>query len=60
MLIIDPTLIGRKYYTIDLNSVYTVKGVCDGTRTIVLFGEFDDGKSKRIVTHKITDAHFIN
>jgi len=59
MLVIDPTLIGRKYYTVDPNTTYIVRGVCDGTGTIVLLGELSDSKSIRIVTHKIVDAHFL-
>lgn len=59
MITIDPTLIGRKYYIHDPKTVYTIKGVSDGTGTVALLGEYNDGQSQRLTTTKVVDAKLI-
>ncbi len=59
MIIIDPTLIGRKYYIHDANTQYTIKGIADGTGTVILIGEYTDGKNIRLITTKVTDAKLL-
>ena len=62
MIIIDPTLIGRKYFTHDPKTQYTIKGVADGTGTLVLLGEYKDGTSAvetRLITHKVGEVHLL-
>jgi len=67
MLIIDPTLIGRKYYTTDKNTQYTIRGVADGTGTVVLIGEdvkisadtLTATTHTRLTTTKVTDAKLL-
>ena len=59
MLFIDPSLIGRKFYTDDSKKVYTCRGVVI-SGTILVIGEFPDPTAKinRLATHKLTDVKF--
>lgn len=61
MLIIDPTLIGRKYKTSTGNQEYTLRGVYvqDDARPFVI-GEYPDPtyKCNRFTTHKLNDCLF--
>lgn len=68
MLIIDPTIIGRKYYTLDPKTVYTLRGIYGepGARPIII-GEFEtstpigtnpNAPTTRLVTHKLSDITF--
>jgi hypothetical protein len=59
MLKIDDSLIGRKYYTVDPNTIYTIRGVADGTGTLILLGEYDDGKTLLLTTTKVVDAKLV-
>jgi hypothetical protein len=59
MLIIDQTLIGRKYYILDKNTQYTIRGIADGTGTVVLIGEYNNGTDVRLTTTKVTDAKLL-
>ena len=59
MIVIDQTLLGRKFYTVDPKTVYTCRGVIiHGTPLVI--GEYDDpqGKCTRLATHKLTDCKF--
>ena len=59
MIVIDPTLLGRKFYTVDAKTIYTVRGVVI-SGTILVIGEYLDttGKVTRLATHKLTDVKF--
>jgi len=62
-MIIDPTLIGRKYYTTDPNSTYTLRAAyVKPDSGIIVLGEMADANKpgeSRFVTHKVTDLHLI-
>ena len=61
MIVIDPTLLGRKFYTVDAKTIYTCRGfVVHGTPLII--GEYLDstGKVTRLATHKLDSAKFID
>jgi hypothetical protein len=60
MIVIDPSLLGRKYYTVDPSTVYACRGVIVSGTTL-LIGEYHDSASKcnRLATHKLTDCRFI-
>jgi hypothetical protein len=59
MIVIDPTLLGRKFYTVDAKTIYTVRGVVVHG-TILVIGEYLDstGKISKLATHKLTDVKF--
>jgi hypothetical protein len=59
MLFIDPTLIGRKFYTVDAKTVYTCRGVLI-MGTALLIGEYNDPQAKcsRLATCKLADCKF--
>jgi hypothetical protein len=59
MIVIDPTLLGRKFYTVDAKTIYTVRGVVI-SGTILVIGEYLDstGKISKLATHKLTDVKF--
>jgi hypothetical protein len=57
MLQIDPTLIGRKFYSHDPNTVYICRGVVI-SGTLLVIGELTDGTYSRLTTHKLTDVKF--
>ena len=59
MLVIDQTLLGRKFITHDAKTVYTCRGVII-SGTVLLLGEYPDAtyKCNRLATHKLTDARF--
>jgi hypothetical protein len=54
---IDPTLMGREYYTVDPNTKYKFRGIVV-SGTILVVGELTDAKGSTLVTHKITDVKF--
>ena len=59
MIVIDQTLLGRKFYTVDPKTVYTCRGfVVSGTNLII--GEYADpaAKCNRLATVKLSDAKF--
>ena len=61
MIVIDQTLLGRKFYTVDPKTVYTCRGfIVSGTNLVI--GEFADptNKCNRLATHKLSDAKFID
>ena len=68
MLIIDPTIIGRKFYTHDPNTTYTCVGAyVKPDSGVILMGEFSANPQaqtpntiSRIATCKLADATFIN
>lgn len=59
MIFIDPTLLGRKFYTVDPKTVYTCRGVIVSGTTLLL-GEYADPtyKCNRLATLKLSDAKF--
>jgi hypothetical protein len=67
MFNIDPTLIGRKYYTSDHHTVYTIRGiyVIPGTLTIVIaemnstapIGTNPVAPISLLVTHQLKEVH---
>ena len=59
MIVIDPTLLGRKFYTHDQKTTYTCRGVIVSGTTL-LIGEYPDPtyKCNRLATHKLSDAKF--
>ena len=63
MLNIDPTLIGRKYYTLDPKTVYTLRGAyVKPDSGVIVIGEFHPSNTSnetKIVTHKITDLNLL-
>jgi hypothetical protein len=66
MLTIDENkFLGRHYFTLDRKSSYICRGVCDGTGTVCLIGEFTANAQSstptdtRMATHKIVDVTFI-
>ena len=59
MLQIDPTLIGRKFYSHDPNTVYICRGIYVQPDSYpILIGELIDGTYSRLTTHKLTDVKF--
>jgi len=56
-------LLGRQYYTIARNTVYTIRGVADGTGTIAVIGEYADpsnvNSETRLASHKLNEVHLI-
>lgn len=61
MLFIDPSLIGRKFYTHDSKTVYTLRGIyVQPESRPLLIGEYADPtyKVNRMATHKMEDAKF--
>jgi hypothetical protein len=59
MIVIDPTLLGRKFYVMDPKIVYTCRGfIVSGTNLVI--GEYADPtyKCNRLATHKLSDAKF--
>ena len=61
MLIIDQTLIGRKYYSHDPKTVYICRGVYVQPDSYpILIGEYPDPtyKCNRLATHKLADVKF--
>ena len=59
MIVIDQTLLGRKFYTVDPKTVYTCRGfIVSGTNLII--GEYPDPtyKVNRLATVKLSDAKF--
>ena len=63
MIIIDPTLIGRKYYTSDPKSTYVlVAAYIKPDSGLIIVGKMDDANKhgeSRLVTHKCTDIHIL-
>ena len=59
MIVIDPTLLGRKFYTVDPKTVYICRGVVI-SGTLLVIGEYPDPtyKCNRLATHKLTDCKF--
>jgi hypothetical protein len=59
MIVIDPTLLGRKFYTHDIKTVYICRGVIISGTTLLL-GEYPDAtyKCNRLATHKLSDVKF--
>lgn len=61
MLVLDPTLIGRQYFTHTTTTRYTVRGVYvqPDSKPIIL-GEYNDPQKKlnRLTTHRIEDCNF--
>ena len=59
MIVIDPALLGRKFYTVDAKTIYTCRGVVI-SGTILVIGEYLDstGKISKLATHKLTDVKF--
>ena len=59
MIVIDPTLLGRKFYTVDPKTVYTCRGVIVSGTTLLL-GEYPDPtyKCNRLATLKLSDCKF--
>ena len=59
MMAIDNSLMGRKFYTVDAKTIYTVRGVVI-SGTILVIGEYLDstGKISKLATHKLTDVKF--
>ena len=57
MLFIDPTLIGRKFYSADPKTVYTCRGVVISGAVLVI-GELPDGTYSRLTLHKLTEIKF--
>lgn len=61
MLVIDQTLIGRKYHTHTATTKYTVRGMyVQPDSKPILLGEYEDPQAKvnRIATHRIEDCKF--
>ena len=62
MLITDPTLIGRTYYTLDKKTTYTIRGFAIAG-TIVVIGEYADPQvatETKLATHKLAGIHLIS
>ena len=63
MLHIDPNFIGRKYYTHDPKTIYTVRGVyAQTTGKPIVIGEFPSDPNTvnsptKLVTHQLTDVN---
>ena len=63
-MLIDQSLLGRKYFTHDPKSVYVIRGILlNGT--LLILGEFTPAPASTtpptngLVTHKITDIHLL-
>jgi hypothetical protein len=61
MFNIDQTLIGRQYYTVSINTKYTIRGIYVlPDQKPILIGEYEDSQAKvsRLTTHRMEDVKF--
>jgi hypothetical protein len=63
MFKIDDSMLGRKYYTMDPKTRYTIRGFAlNGT--LLVIGEYADDPNNvntehRIASHKLTEIHLV-
>lgn len=58
-MVIDATLMGRRYYTHDQKTTYLFRGLLING-TVLVLGEYEDPtyKCTRLATHKVPDVKF--